>query len=103
MNCTIHVVKTKALISFAVTAKVICVFVFSYAKSRFSHDAAHFIFFFLIWKAYKLKHAIKGLCDKGSTFTSPNGFSFHALGLYTRACIQCCSKGVCLFFSMFLG
>ena len=33
-------VKTKALISFAVTAKMICVFVFAYAKSRFSHDAA---------------------------------------------------------------
>ena len=32
--------KTKALISFAVTANVICVFVFAYAKSRFSHDAA---------------------------------------------------------------
>ena len=33
--------KTKALISFAVTAKLICVLVFAYAKSRFSHDAAH--------------------------------------------------------------
>ena len=33
--------KTKALISFAVTAKLICVFVFAYAKSRFSQDAAH--------------------------------------------------------------
>ena len=33
--------KTKALISFAVTAKLICVFVFAYAKSRFSHDEAH--------------------------------------------------------------
>ena len=33
--------KTKALISFAVTAKLICVFVFAYAKSRFSHDVAH--------------------------------------------------------------
>ena len=33
--------KTKALISFAVTAKLICVFVFAYAKSQFSHDAAH--------------------------------------------------------------
>ena len=32
--------KTKALISFAVTAKLICVFVFAYAKCRFSHDAA---------------------------------------------------------------
>ena len=35
--------KTKALISFVVTAKLICVFVFAYAKSRFSHDAAHMV------------------------------------------------------------
>ena len=41
-DCTNRVAKTKALISFAVTAKLICVFVFTYAKSRFSHDAAHF-------------------------------------------------------------
>ena len=39
MDCTIRVAKTKALISFAVTA--ICVFVFAYAKSRVSHDEAH--------------------------------------------------------------
>ena len=37
-DCTIPVAKTKALISFAVTAKLICVFVFAYAKIRFSHD-----------------------------------------------------------------
>ena len=30
-----------ALISFAVTAKLICIFVFAYAKSRFSHVAPH--------------------------------------------------------------
>ena len=36
-----YVAKTKALISFAVTAKLICVFVFAYAKNRFSYDAAH--------------------------------------------------------------
>ena len=41
MDCTISVAKTKALISFAVTAKLICVFVFAYAKSRFSHAEAH--------------------------------------------------------------
>ena len=28
------------MISFVVTAKLICLFVFAYAKSRFSHDAA---------------------------------------------------------------
>ena len=38
-----RVAKTKALISFAVTAKLICVFVFAYAKSRFSYDAAHIL------------------------------------------------------------
>ena len=38
--CTIYVAKTKALISFAVTAKLICVFVFAYAKRWFSHDVA---------------------------------------------------------------
>ena len=40
MDC---IAKTKALISFAVTAKLICVFVFAYAKSRISHDEAHII------------------------------------------------------------
>ena len=40
-DCTSYVAKTKALISFAVTAKLICVLVFAYAKSRFSHDEAH--------------------------------------------------------------
>ena len=38
MDGTIHVAKSKALISFAVTAKLICVFVFAYANIRFSHN-----------------------------------------------------------------
>ena len=41
MNCTIRVAKTKALISFAVTAKLICAFVFTYADCWFSHAVAH--------------------------------------------------------------
>ena len=40
-DCTIHVAKTKALISCTVTAQLICVFVYAYAKSQFSHDAAY--------------------------------------------------------------
>ena len=40
-DCTIHVAKTKALISFAVTAKLICGFVFAYANCCFSHAQAH--------------------------------------------------------------
>ena len=42
-NCTIRVVKTKALISCAVTAQLICGFVFACAKIRFSHDVHHII------------------------------------------------------------
>ena len=44
-GCTIRVAKAKikALISFAVTAKLICDFVFAYADCWFSHAAAHFI------------------------------------------------------------
>ena len=38
-----QVAKTKALISIAVTAKLICVFVFAYADCWFSHDAAQMI------------------------------------------------------------
>ena len=33
--------KNKGADCFAVTAKLICVFVFAYSKRRFSHDAAH--------------------------------------------------------------
>ena len=39
-----YVAKTRALISFAVTAKLICVFVFAYAKSRISHNEAQMLF-----------------------------------------------------------
>ena len=40
-NCTFRVAKTKALISFVVTAKLICIFVFAYADCWFSHVVAH--------------------------------------------------------------
>ena len=40
-NGTIRVAKTKVMISFAVTAKLICAFVFAYADCWFSHEAAH--------------------------------------------------------------
>ena len=45
-NCTIHVVKTKALISFAVTAKLICAFVLALANIQFSPYAAHMLILF---------------------------------------------------------
>ena len=58
-----HVAKTKALISFAVTSKPICVFVFAYAKSRFSHNEAHKMHAekkvqnHMSWQKYHLTHA----------------------------------------------
>ena len=42
MDCTIHEVETKVLISCAESAQLICVFVFTYAKIRSSHDAAQY-------------------------------------------------------------
>ena len=42
MHGIIYVAKTKALISCMATVQLICVFVFEYAKIRFSHDAAHY-------------------------------------------------------------
>ena len=43
MDCAVRIAKTKALISFAVTAKLFSVFVFAYAKIRFSHDKAQIL------------------------------------------------------------
>ena len=66
--------RTKALISLAVTAKLICVFVFAYAKSRFSYDAAHmspaFVSFLLalicshLVKTNTIKTAIQNISKK---------------------------------------
>ena len=53
--CTIRLAKTKALISFAVTANLICVFVFAYAKSRFSHNEAHLMLSALLVCAENIK------------------------------------------------
>ena len=50
-HCTVCVVKTKALISFAVTAKLICIFVFASAKCWFSHDVTQ-IMFYRVGKSY---------------------------------------------------
>ena len=44
-KCTIRVAKTKTLISFAVAAKLICVFVFAYTDCWFSHEADHILLY----------------------------------------------------------
>ena len=58
-NCTICVAKTKALISCAVTAQLICAFVFAWVRIRYSHDATHMIWmvymYFIFYKKYFLQ------------------------------------------------
>ena len=56
VDCTNYVAKTKALISFAVTVQLICVFVFAYAKNRLSHDAANITF---AWQT-----SLTGMCGR---------------------------------------
>ena len=46
-KCTIRVVETKVLISFAVSVKLICVFVFAYADCWFSYASAHILVVYL--------------------------------------------------------
>ena len=43
MDCTVHVAKAKALISFVVTSKLVRTFVFAYADCWFSDETAHFM------------------------------------------------------------
>ena len=50
------VAKTKALISFAVTAKLICAIVFAYADCWFSHEAAQMLFYLMVHFQRSLYH-----------------------------------------------
>ena len=49
------IVLSLALISFAVTANLICVFVFAYAKSWFSHNEAQFR---IVFQDFSIKHML---------------------------------------------
>ena len=61
-DCTIRVAKTKALISFAVTAKLICVFVFAYADCWFSHEAAQILMFEISSKWFMFVYMLVCTC-----------------------------------------
>ena len=52
--------KTRVLISFAFTPKLICVFVFAYAKCWFTHDAVHIsigVFYVCFLSIFRLNNA----------------------------------------------
>ena len=78
--------KTKALISFAVTAKLICGFVFAYAKIQFSHDEAHislfrifeiFIFCFVV-AICDLVHDVKTIFHLSYVLTASGNHGHHS-------------------------
>ena len=89
--CTIRVAKTKTLISFAVTAKLICVFVFAYAECWFSHEAAQFFQDFdnvrsvpisalSFWLSAEVRHlGTKNNLEKFCCAFSDNNFHFSFL------------------------
>ena len=85
-----YVAKTKALISFAVTAKLICVFVLTYAKCCFSHGPAQFIIYsFLLnltWPAssYRMCH---GYTDCSFSYNDLKSNSFY---LYSYVYMPIC-------------
>ena len=65
-KCTICVAKAKSLTSFAVTAKLICLFVFAYPGCWFSHEAAHFVF--IIWAVVRLDEYITCIMIRTETY-----------------------------------
>ena len=65
MDCTIHVAKTKVLISFTVIVKLICFFVLTYAKSRFSHDEAQVMLMLLKHNMFLLSNNYASTRDYG--------------------------------------
>ena len=75
--------KTKALISFAFTAKLICTFVFAYADCWVSHVAANIILdAFSVYSFY----IVQINCDPGMTLTCVTPRStVHMSGEHLRA------------------
>ena len=63
--------KTKALISCAVTGQLICAFCFAYTKSRFSHDAARKLCH--IFSLLSLSSALVFLGRKQVVLAGPKG------------------------------
>ena len=60
------IVETKALISFVVTVKLICAFVFAYAKCWFSHEAAQMSYLrrrIVLSNIYGVKTKVDQLCN----------------------------------------
>ena len=70
-----YVAKNKALISSAVTAKLICFFVFAYAKRWFSHDASHL---FLIYQGHNYVYQDCGITSDINVYHKLLQNKFHS-------------------------
>ena len=75
-DCTIRAAKTKAMISCAVTAQLICAFVFAYADCWFSPAAAHMCVVVLTKRNLEYKLAVASVRQSAVTaHVSPNSFA----------------------------
>ena len=73
-DCTSYVVKTKALIRCALTAQLILAFVFAYAKSWFSHDAAHIIQVLICFQSQVTAEKVKTHTHSRNSSNSKSSF-----------------------------
>ena len=70
-----YVAKNNALISSAVTKKLICFFVFAYAKRWFSHDASHL---FLIYQGHNYVYQDCGITSDINVYHKLRQNKFHS-------------------------
>ena len=81
-NCTICVAKIKALISFAVTTKLICAFVFAYADCLFSCAVAQLsLITYLLCGGTEIFQQMLSICTLYGDFFSLPGQPKPVLGL----------------------
>ena len=76
--------ENKSLISFAVTAKLICVFVFAHAKSRFSHNEA------LIKLHIQMYSTVHVLHKSRIEFVKVSKYAYHKLRVYRKLFDEMC-------------
>ena len=61
---TIHVAKTKALISCGVSMLLVCISAFAYAKSRFFHDMAQMLFTVVAFQMSLVRKPVFGVSNQ---------------------------------------
>ena len=82
----VYLEKTKALIFFAVTAKLICAFVFAYAKCWFSHYTAQIIYYVWDFLAHLSQRLIGELIGCSWSGVRPSSLTISNIFFSNTAC-----------------